>query len=789
MAVELGAGYVSLTVEARNVARDIVNQIAGPVERAMSAVGRDAGRKFSDQFADETRSGLGSINLGSNLDEGFGRLGTNAGNDFARQFNQETRNLGDNTSNAFITHTRGIGDHGATSGGHFARTFAASTIFSFGRLATQLGVILAVGVGAGVGLIVGSGIVKESVDMASGINEALSKVNVVFGESAAEIIEWSKTSATALGQSQLEALEAAGTFGNLFRAMGITTDASREMSKRTIELATDLASFNNANPEDVLIALKAGLVGETEPLRAFGVNLNDARIKAEAFRLGLVEAQVDQLAFSRAQETADKAARKMAETLTKNGEGSVEYADAVRDAEQANDKLSEVMDGKIPDSLTAAQKAQAAYSLILADTSLAQGDFAKTSGGLANQQRILSAEFDNLKVKIGTALLPGALRLVVALRTHVLPALERFAVVFEKDIIPAMGTATQWIKANVFPVFTRIGQILRDDVAPALVEFGGWINTNVVPVLVRIGQVLRDDVGPALARFGEWVRTVAIPAIQEFVAWLGPRLQPVIDAVRDGVEKIAPKFAELALVIRRDVLPPLRELWERFKRDIWPVLKEVADRILTEVLPAVVGLYLLFQGFVFDAVMKVVRGFGFLLEIMVRAWDEFRTGVEAVRTFVNFAQTQLDAFITFLLEIPGKVSGKLSGMWDGMKEAFRAMLNEIIGWWNALEFDVPSIGIGRAKVGGQTVGTPDIEELATGGVITRPTLAMVGETARATPEIVAPQRMMAETFRDELRRFSPMSNMAPVRIEHFHSTEPSRTVLEEMQWRIATGVL
>jgi hypothetical protein len=49
--------------------------------------------------------------------------------------------------------------------------------------------------------------------------------------------------------------------------------------------------------------------------------------------------------------------------------------------------------------------------------------------------------------------------------------------------------------------------------------------------------------------------------------------------------------------------------------------------------------------------------------------------------------------------------------------------------------------------------------------------------------------LMAETFRDELRRYSPMSNMAPVRIEHFHSTEPSRTVLEEMQWRIATGVL
>jgi predicted nucleic acid-binding Zn-ribbon protein len=56
--------------------------------------------------------------------------------------------------------------------------------------------------------------------------------------------------------------------------------------------------------------------------------------------------------------------------------------------------------------LTEQQKVQARYNLILRDTKLQQGDFARTSEGLANQQRILAAEFENLQTVIGSLLLP-----------------------------------------------------------------------------------------------------------------------------------------------------------------------------------------------------------------------------------------------------------------------------------------------------------------------------------------------------------------------------------------------
>lgn len=197
-------------------------------------------------------------------------------------------------------------------------------------------------------IVAGLGLATKA---ASDLEEQQNKTNVVFGDAAASVNKFAKNSARDFGLSKRAALEAAGTYGNLFRALGLTETASAKMSTKLVGLAADLASFNNANPEEVLLALKSGLTGETEPLKKFGINLNDARLKQEAMNLGL-----------------------------SNGKGV----------------------------LDANAKAQAAYSLILKDTTLAQGDFARTSGGLANQGRILKAELEDVAAKLGTKLIPAA---------------------------------------------------------------------------------------------------------------------------------------------------------------------------------------------------------------------------------------------------------------------------------------------------------------------------------------------------------------------------------------------
>lgn len=198
---------------------------------------------------------------------------------------------------------------------------------------------------------------------ASDVGEAMNKVQVVFGDSTEGIKEFARTAATGLGQSQSTALGALGTFGNLFVSMGMATDAAADMSRQTVALASDLASFNNIRPEEALEKLRAGLVGETEPLRTLGVMLSAASVEARALEMNL---------------------------------------------------------GKTKDTLTATDKAAASMALIMEQTVTAQGDFARTSTGFANAQRVIKAQFDDLQATLGAAFLP-TLEKVVGVVSQSLP--------------------------------------------------------------------------------------------------------------------------------------------------------------------------------------------------------------------------------------------------------------------------------------------------------------------------------------------------------------------------------
>src|SRR5687768_14133234 len=62
------------------------------------------------------------------------------------------------------------------------------------------------------GVVVGA---KKSIEAAVDLEEQINKTRVVFRGSEKDMLRWSKTTATALGISRREALEASGVFGNM----------------------------------------------------------------------------------------------------------------------------------------------------------------------------------------------------------------------------------------------------------------------------------------------------------------------------------------------------------------------------------------------------------------------------------------------------------------------------------------------------------------------------------------------------------------------------------------------
>ena len=172
-------------------------------------------------------------------------------------------------------------------------------------------------------------VISPAIRAASDFEESASKVDVIFGRASKSVKDFADDAAVSLGQSKQDVLNAAGVFGTFGKAAGLAGDDLGVFTTDFVTLATDLASFNNTTPEEAVNAIGAALRGESEPLRRYGILLDDATLKAEAMSLKIYK-----------------------------GKGA----------------------------LTSQQKILAAQSAIYKQSSDAQGDFARTSDGLANRR-------------------------------------------------------------------------------------------------------------------------------------------------------------------------------------------------------------------------------------------------------------------------------------------------------------------------------------------------------------------------------------------------------------------
>lgn len=130
-----------------------------------------------------------------------------------------------------------------------------------------------------------SGAIQESIGLVENIN----RVKVVFGDLAPEVLKIGDTAAQSLGLTRSAAIGTVGDLGNLLTSFGLTGSKAAEMSIRLTQLAADLASFNNlaGGSGEALVAIRAALVGEIEPIRRLGVSFDDQQLKQKAAELGL----------------------------------------------------------------------------------------------------------------------------------------------------------------------------------------------------------------------------------------------------------------------------------------------------------------------------------------------------------------------------------------------------------------------------------------------------------------------------------------------------------------------
>src|SRR6056297_125729 len=143
---------------------------------------------------------------------------------------------------------------------------------------------------------------------------------------------------------------AVGVFGLLTRSMGFSADNAKVISENMYKLSLDLSSLTNAPIEQVLQNLKAGLVGQSEAVYKYGIDVTEASLKAEAMAQGI-----------------SKSVRNMSQ----------------------------------------GEKMALRYSAMIKQTSLAQGDFARTINQPANQLRILRERLTTASRSLGSLFIPA----------------------------------------------------------------------------------------------------------------------------------------------------------------------------------------------------------------------------------------------------------------------------------------------------------------------------------------------------------------------------------------------
>lgn len=235
------------------------------------------------------------------------------------------------------------GVNGAAAGANIGKSMGGGIA---GSLRAVVGpAIAAIGIGKAFSFA------KDAVNSFSELEDSSAAAGVIFGKNMGSIIEQSKTAGSKLGLSEQQVISAANTFGTYGKAAGLSGKKLADFSTQQTALAADMASFKGTSPEQAIEAIGSALRGEMEPIRAYGVLLDDASLRQQAMKMGLI-------------------------STTK-------------------------------DALSPQNKTLAAQALILAQTKDAQGDFARTSQSTANIAKTLASETENVSAKFGQVLAPA----------------------------------------------------------------------------------------------------------------------------------------------------------------------------------------------------------------------------------------------------------------------------------------------------------------------------------------------------------------------------------------------
>ena len=333
----------------------------------------------------------------------------------------------------------------------------------------------------------------------------------------------------------------------------------------------------------------------------------------------------------------------------------------------------------------------------------------------------------------------------VTIGRHLMPAITGLVTFMSEKVVPIVAKVVGWLKEHKDIVVVLAGVLV-----PIIAGFKAWtvvmgifnavmaVNPIVLIILAIVGLIAL--VVLAYKKF-DWFRKFIDgawqgiqKAIQAVVEWFKSTAWPILKRIIGFVVEYYKFLWRIVSAVFRGIWAVVSGFIGFFRDRVWPVIRWVIDKVaiyyrwLWSVISAVFRMsWQVIQGFIGffrDRVWPVIRwvidkvklGFQAMWSTVRGVWNAVWSKVVWVR---DKLQTAADA-----------IKGFFSGIWDGIKGAAESAFNWIRDLWNRIlggkGFHVPGTDVDFR-----------IPMLAAGGIVTRPTLALIGE---AGPEAVIPLR-------------------------------------------------
>lgn len=292
---------------------------------------------------------------------------------------------------------------------------------------------------------------------------------------------------------------------------------------------------------------------------------------------------------------------------------------------------------------------------------------------------------------------------------------------------------------------------------------------SVMDFTELVGGALAEAYNIVLKPIAEWVIEDAAPTAVDVLTAAFDALSAILKPVTDGLDSLMAGLDPVITFIEDVAMIALEGLKEIFEK-VAQAFTEKGEKIqniisgIGEIISFVCKLiepYLLYIKEVFSSVFSFIGDYvgtvigyvadvldgliNFLVGVFTGDWGRAWDGIVGIFNGI------VDAIKGAINGVIGFINGLISGVCSGINTIIRAM--------NKLKWDIPDW---VPAMGGKTFGfnlkeitAPQIPMLANGGVITQPTLAMMGEYsgANSNPEIAAPQSIIEQTLANAMQGY------------------------------------